>query len=154
IHEAKYLNDGSRPVTFGFTTEDEMMIIYIQYVDGTYQIPQQPILPPECISDPWEDPCLISSVNYTPGFESLDVKVFPNPFSNEFTVGYTLDENSDVSLEVINLLGQQVESVFDNVNQGAGEYNIGVNSSKLTEGIYLVKLTVNGESMTTKVVAE
>lgn len=153
IHEATYLNNGPRAVTFGFTTEDEMMIIYVQYVDGTFNIPQQPIYTP-CTADPWTDPCQTVGINTTKGFEGLDVSVFPNPFNNEFTVGYTLESNANVSLEVINLLGQQVESVFNNTNQGVGQYNININSTKMTPGIYLVKLTVNGESMTTKVIAE
>lgn len=40
VHEAEYFNYSSSPVTFGVTTEDEMMITIIQYTEGA------PIVPP------------------------------------------------------------------------------------------------------------
>ena len=57
VEEATYISNDSVDRHFGFTTVDEMMIIYIQYVDGAYNIPAQGYHNPKCVQVPYVNPC-------------------------------------------------------------------------------------------------
>lgn len=74
--------------------------------------------------------------------------VYPNPFNASTSISYSLPEQGNVSLEVYNLLGQKVVTLFDGY-QSAGYHNCIWDASDVSTGIYLVKLS-NGEDSDTK----
>ncbi|MBD3170318.1 MAG: T9SS type A sorting domain-containing protein, partial [candidate division Zixibacteria bacterium] len=65
---------------------------------------------------------------------------YPNPFNATTTIEYSLSEDSDVTLEVYNLLGQRVDVIVNN-NQSAGFKTIMWDASDYSSGIYFYKLT-------------
>ncbi|MCP4634333.1 MAG: T9SS type A sorting domain-containing protein [candidate division Zixibacteria bacterium] len=67
---------------------------------------------------------------------------YPNPFNAVTTISYDLAEDSEITLEVFNLLGQKVETLVNGYQQ-AGFGTVAWDASKNSSGIYLVKLTVN-----------
>ncbi|MCP4631417.1 MAG: T9SS type A sorting domain-containing protein [candidate division Zixibacteria bacterium] len=69
---------------------------------------------------------------------------FPNPFNAVTTISYDLAKDTDVTLEVFNLLGQKVETLVSGYQQ-AGHRTATWDASKNSSGIYLFKLTTNGE---------
>ncbi len=69
----------------------------------------------------------------------------PNPFNPITKIQYTLAENSDVTLSVINMKGQTVQTIIGGQNQTAGSYSVhwnGQNQSSINapSGIYLLVL--------------
>lgn len=68
------------------------------------------------------------------------LKVFPNPFSNNTNIAYSLNENETVQLAVFDINGNVVSTLV-NSQQPAGQYMIAFDASqhKLSSGIYYVK---------------
>ncbi len=68
---------------------------------------------------------------------------YPNPFNEITTIKFGLDQQSEVTLRVFNLLGQLAfESNEFDLPQGTHEINF--NASNLTSGIYLYKINAVG----------
>jgi Secretion system C-terminal sorting domain len=82
-----------------------------------------------------------------------DFKVFPNPASTDANISYALDNNSDVKITLVNSLGQVIEeSIF--VNQNVGKQSHIINTAKLSQGLYLVNLKIEGKIITKELVVE
>jgi len=73
---------------------------------------------------------------------------YPNPFNPSTTIKYTLAEKSDVSLNVYDILGNEVATLV-NATQEAGNYEINFNASNLASGLYLYKIKA-GNFVSTK----
>ena len=84
----------------------------------------------------------------------IAANIFPNPFSANTSISYTLTEKSKVSLEVYNILGEKVTTLINSEMQGAGDhkYNLDNEKNSLQEGIYFVKFTVGDKSGTQKLI--
>jgi choice-of-anchor B domain-containing protein len=76
---------------------------------------------------------------------------YPNPFNPVTTIRYEIDERSDVSLRVFNILGQQV-AVLVNGSQAPGKYSLSFDASQLSSGVYFYKLTAGINTTTRKMV--
>lgn len=63
----------------------------------------------------------------------------PNPFNPATTIKYHLPSNSNVKLEVYDILGHEVAILVDD-RQAAGTYTLRFDASKLESGFYLYKL--------------
>ncbi len=74
---------------------------------------------------------------------------YPNPFNPTTNVVYELSEAADVRLEVFNVLGQRV-SVLHNGPQSAGVHTAQFDGSRLTSGVYLVRMQAAGQTFTNK----
>ncbi len=64
---------------------------------------------------------------------------YPNPFNPTTTIPFALPGKSEVSLQVINLLGQ----IVDNINLGTksgGEFNVQYDGSNLASGVYFYRI--------------
>jgi len=72
---------------------------------------------------------------------------YPNPFNPTTTIGYSLPEDSYVTLRVFDLLGRQVGLLVDEYKR-AGEYSVNYDASRLASGIYLYSLSAGGFSQT------
>ncbi len=69
---------------------------------------------------------------------SLDQN-FPNPFNPTTRIGYNLSEPGLVSLKVFDLLGREVASLLNTV-QNIGHYETVFNAALLPAGVYLYRL--------------
>ncbi|MCH8569396.1 MAG: T9SS type A sorting domain-containing protein [Balneolales bacterium] len=74
---------------------------------------------------------------------------YPNPFNPTTNVVYELSEPADITLEVFNVLGQRV-SVLYNGTQSAGTHTATFDGSRLTSGLYIVRMQANGQTFTNK----
>jgi len=79
--------------------------------------------------------------------------VYPNPYSGETQISYSLNKDAHVLIEVHNVLGEVI-AVLANEEQQAGDhqYYFGAVGKGYANGVYLVKLTVNGESYVKRMV--
>jgi hypothetical protein len=79
------------------------------------------------------------------------LNVYPNPFSNNMTISYHLPESGALKIEVMNLLGEKIQSVVDE-RMPAGDYRNEIPTSGMASGVYLVKMTLNNKVTYEKVV--
>jgi hypothetical protein len=75
---------------------------------------------------------------------------YPNPFSNETTIRFTLGEKCKVRIEIYNMLGKRV-SILENRVLPRGDHSIiwsgkGDDDADLTPGIYLYKMETSNYS--------
>jgi len=83
--------------------------------------------------------------NFPRGFELS--QNYPNPFNSSTQINYSLARPGRVSLKVYNLLGRNVQTLVEELQQKAGEYGVSVNLEDLASGMYFYRLSVNrGES--------
>ncbi len=83
----------------------------------------------------------------------LSVSAAPNPYVSQTNITYTLPEQSDVTLEVFDMVGNKISTLFTG-NQSEGQYNIPFSASQngYTAGVYFVKLRVGEEIKTQRIV--
>ena len=83
--------------------------------------------------------------------EKIDgLSVFPNPATDNVRITYTLKECGMVSVKLYNLSGELVADLL-NETQDVGMQNATANlPAGLAKGLYMVKLNVNGEQTTEK----
>lgn len=84
--------------------------------------------------------------------------ISPNPAGGQVRIIYSLDKTADVRLEVVNVSGQKVATVFSG-KQTAGEHEFvwnGLNNNGLQvhAGVYFVRLAVDGEVVSDRVVCQ
>jgi hypothetical protein len=72
-----------------------------------------------------------------------------NPAGNQATISYRVAAESNVVIQIWNTTGQQVYSETLNTNT-AGMYHHTVATTKLSQGIYFVKLQVNSTEQVAK----
>ena len=76
---------------------------------------------------------------------------YPNPFNPKTTVEFEIPNSGLVSLDVYNVLGQKVETLFKGFKK-AGSYKVDFNASNFASGVYFYKLESNGLILTKKMV--
>lgn len=92
---------------------------------------------------------IISQVNnITPGNFKL-MQNYPNPFNPSTTIKYSVPAGGMVYLQVFNSAGQLVADLV-NGQQDAGSYEISLDASALSSGVYFYKLTVGSNTETKK----
>ncbi|MBS4033599.1 MAG: choice-of-anchor J domain-containing protein [Ignavibacterium sp.] len=68
---------------------------------------------------------------------------YPNPFNPSTIISFNLAVDSDVSLKVFNILGQEVVSLLNN-RISAGTQQINFNAAGLNSGVYFYQLEAKG----------
>jgi hypothetical protein len=95
-----------------------------------------------------------SLVNTVVGIEEVNlsagVSVYPNPANDFINVAYGLTNNSVVSVDVINILGERVMTEHVG-SQTAGNYTSRIDVSDLSAGVYMLNVTINGTVSTVRV---
>lgn len=73
-----------------------------------------------------------------------EIRVYPNPFFEETTVFMELQSSQNISLTMLNALGQCVRKIT-NGRYSAGNYRFPINADgyQLTEGLFWIKLTTD-----------
>lgn len=70
---------------------------------------------------------------------SLNVNIYPNPFNGKTTISYTLTEDENVELTVVDITGQELLKLI-NQKQSKGNQSILIDASGFSSGIYFYKL--------------
>ncbi|MBD3232931.1 MAG: T9SS type A sorting domain-containing protein [candidate division Zixibacteria bacterium] len=73
--------------------------------------------------------------------------IHPNPFNSATQITLNLPNDSDITLEVYNLLGQKVATLNDGFRK-AGKHSLSWDASGHSSGVYLYKLTAGDEAIT------
>jgi hypothetical protein len=126
----------------------------------------------------WADPTLDATYKYIPDFSYVDadftvpvinpgfqvgidqknnelasVTVYPNPVKDIAKVSVNLKQSANVSVELTNLVGQQVMSL-NKGNMNAGTQQFSIDASSLNAGVYFITVKVNGQKYTQKLIVE
>lgn len=132
IQEAKYVNNTSDTIRWGLTTEDEMMLIAIQYTEAPL------------------DGDTVDGIEEQ-GLSYLNVS--PNPFTDNFIIHYKLDEPSDITVELYDIYGRLVKHIESGEKPfGRHKLQYDLSGDDLANGTYLLRFTVNGKSTTKRLV--
>jgi hypothetical protein len=73
---------------------------------------------------------------------------YPNPFNPQTTIKYGLPVTGPVQLVVYDMLGRQVATLVDEVQQAAGTYRVTFDAGRLSSGVYLYRIEAGGYSHT------
>lgn len=79
------------------------------------------------------------------------ILLFPNPSSQSVNLSYELIDNSSVEISMFDILGSEV-SMLANEKQIAGKHQKQIDLSRFSEGIYLLKINVNGNELVKKLI--
>lgn len=97
------------------------------------------------------DAVLIPAVVNVENIESVaSLGVYPNPTNNQFTIDLDMLESDNVTIDLINVIGQSVKSV------NLGTRSVGMNRTymdvnDIPAGFYIMNITVGESQMSTKV---
>ncbi len=122
IYKTTYKNtNGPSLVLFGATAADEMMIMYVHYIEKE----------------------VTTEINET-NDEQCDLTIFPNPVNSTSIVRFSLNESSKVSLEILNMLGETISTIVEEwVPEGTHSKGI---FTPQTSGYYFARITANGKT--------
>ena len=84
----------------------------------------------------------------------VTLQVFPNPFSHDVTIRYTLpaDCPGDATLYLRDFMGRQIKTLERRVNAAPGAYQVVFDGGALPPGIYVYELVIcNGTQLVKKV---
>ncbi len=101
------------------------------------------------------------NIGFLTGISPVDVNTvgfelkqnYPNPFDYETTITFSIDQASEVSLDIYNTLGSKQTCLVDEY-LSAGEYKYTLNASHLKPGIYVYTLQVDAKHMVKKMVVQ
>lgn len=66
--------------------------------------------------------------------------IYPNPFSDRFTVDFTLSNNSIVKLTVLNMLGQEITTMTKESVYMSGSHRLLFDANDFQDGVYYCKI--------------
>lgn len=84
--------------------------------------------------------------------ESLAFKVYPNPSQNLVNIDYTLEQGATIKWQITDLIGQAV--LQDETNNSIGSYTQKLDLTQLSQGLYLLNISINGQQKTIKLIKE
>lgn len=82
-----------------------------------------------------------------------DVRVFPNPTRSYAQINLVSEKDEKTSLRVINMLGKTVIAQPTQLNKGGNQIIIN-GLDRLAKGVYIVQVSVNGNTVNRKIIVE
>jgi hypothetical protein len=79
-------------------------------------------------------------------------EAYPNPFNPSTTIRYSIPESGNITLQVYNITGQLVKTLIDNEYRASGSYDVKVDMSKFSSGVYFYTLRQNSNFTTKKMI--
>lgn len=80
--------------------------------------------------------------------QETNLIIYPNPVSNSGKIDFFLSETSEVSISILNLLGQEVTTTTSKQFQ-EGKASLDFSVHDLKNGYYFIKIYANGETIAT-----
>jgi len=84
--------------------------------------------------------------------DNANLTVFPNPAKNELNIKYLSNDISVLSLYIVDIKGQLIDVIFENIKLSKGVYMYKYNTTNLYNGVFLLKAVVNDKISYRKIV--
>jgi len=83
----------------------------------------------------------------------FDLRIFPNPFNTTLSISYTLPQNQEVQLNLMNITGNEI-AIIVNENQTFGQHIYALDAAKynIPAGIYFLRMVAGNEAVVEKIV--
>lgn len=86
----------------------------------------------------------VTTGNHEPVLSSAGFYLYPNPFSENANIVFTLTENSKVTVSLTNVHGQHFGSVLDIENLAVGTHSLPIPSlAAFPDGVYVADVWIN-----------
>jgi len=76
---------------------------------------------------------------------------YPNPFNPQTSLQFTVPEDGRTSVRVFNMLGEEVQVLFNEGAKAGQRYTVEFNGAKLASGMYIVRLEYAGEQIARRI---
>ena len=80
-------------------------------------------------------------------FIKTSAVLYPNPVTENANFDFTIHYDSKIKIELYTINGQYVSTIYDNVAKGGNPYCVNINTTSLSSGMYLLKLSTNKEAI-------
>jgi hypothetical protein len=125
----------STPVTFGFTTKDEMQLFYYMYTNS---------LPGTNTG--------IETISNADNLNSM--AVYPNPFNNKANLLLNAQENDDLNVLISDIQGKTIFTQKAKIQKGENTIELNGLPANLSAGTYLIKAVGTNFSENRKLIVE
>jgi hypothetical protein len=126
---ADFDNDGDPDLAVGAGYKDKIMII-------------ENVAEPQDIGD--------DEIGIVPEKYQL-LSNYPNPFNARTTISYTLAKESDVRIDIYNILGEKV-AALDGGHQAVGKHSLIWDADRLSSGLYFARLSGESRSQSVRMI--
>ncbi len=124
IFEAVYQNFTDDTLWWGNTTNDEMMLFYVQYTE-------------EALAD-------TNTISINEHNDAVLLNSYPNPFRESTQVFVNLPVSDRIQLDVFNMTGEKVTTLADaQFGSGQHRFEFSAKALNLAPGIYLARLNTS-----------
>ena len=72
---------------------------------------------------------------------TVDMTIYPNPFKVSATIDFMLPNQDVVNVEVYNILGQRVQSIYNGLVENGKRYQIELDPKGMSAGVYFIRLS-------------
>lgn len=83
----------------------------------------------------------------------VNVKTYPNPFSQSFTISYTLKETANVTINLSDITGKLITVIY-NQQESTGGHIVKYSNAELPDGIYLYTIRAGNKIFNGKLIKE
>lgn len=81
-----------------------------------------------------------------------EVNIYPNPFSSQFTLDYSLKSVSTVKISIFNTFGQQIHVIEEQTGKAAGNHRVRFDAGNLDPGVYYCKIETEDYSIVKRII--
>jgi len=81
--------------------------------------------------------------------DETSLTIYPNPFNSETTIKYVLNTGGRAQITLFDILGKEIRPIL-NEDRTPGEYEFHFIGNGLASGVYLLKLRINDQNKTVK----
>ncbi len=87
--------------------------------------------------------------------EVANINIYPNPFNESATIDFQLKSAANVSIVLIDMVGKEVETILPTTSLTEhNNHSYMIQKNALTNGVYFVKMNVNGKTSLKKIVIQ
>ncbi len=89
---------------------------------------------------------------YNPGLVQPEITIYPNPFTEQLNFEFSVTEDSHVVIEIFDMTGRKVKTVFENEVKGMVQYSEKFTGADIVDGIYFYRITIGNTVYNGKVI--
>ncbi|WP_257666217.1 T9SS type A sorting domain-containing protein [Parapedobacter tibetensis] len=80
-----------------------------------------------------------------------NVKIFPNPISEQINLSFSLGKQSSVSIKVMDALGNEVMTLLNQELEAGNQSHAFETNNKLTNGFYFIRVSAGAETVVKRI---